>query len=144
MSGHRRVARNCPLDNFPLARPTPTFPNSWTWVATDLRRRGAHEEALQALARALRPFAVDDATVANLYDAMVGFEETGEPQPLPDLELSELSLFMFYEAVGQRDRAEALFNDWIRTVGLGGAAWATAMLGDPYYKGLLEEAGITW
>ena len=127
----------------------PNWSPGWLQLSQNLLNVGQYEEGREAWVNAARLTDRDIDVAREVYEAVIDYRETGEPQTFPDFEGSVV--MWAYRLSGQPDRAIEIFeNSRIRPGAYGLAALvhalgASDLLGDdPRYQALLEEAGITW
>ncbi len=122
----------------------------WSDLAAALLEAGEYDEGLQATAESARLNNTDPQVARDQYQAMIRYQETGEPQPITDFNAGlRLSV-----RTGNFDRAFAIVarERGAFRMGAYGSAARTHVLerladflgDDPRYQTLLEEAGITW
>ena len=129
----------------------PDWPIGWNNHAGLLLRTGHYEEGLEAGLQWVRLMGLDEEGARAAFEAVVRFEETGEPQTTPEPpDWFPGDLAWWYSNVGQVEPALDLIEAEIEAghIGLMALSHATGTLNalrdDPRYQALLEEAGITW
>ncbi len=104
-----------------------------------------HEEGLEAwIASFPGVDGADLETMTAMYEAAIRYRRTGEPQPVPDLQLPALLLMFLYDRAGQFDRAADFLNTDMIQAGAGPLAAFMVVRNGPRYQALLEEAEIAW
>jgi TolB-like protein len=128
----------------------PDWNLGWSDLAAALLEAGEYDEGLQATAENARLNNADPQVARDQYQAMIRYQETGEPQSITGFNAGlRVSL-----RTGNLDRAIAILGregGAFRMGAYGSAARTHALerladfLGDdPRYQALLEETGITW
>ena len=112
---------------------------------------GDYDEGLEAWVNDWRLANRDVQVAREVYEAMIRYRETGEPQSFAESEGSLSGLVWLYAQTGQPDRAIDLFEEYYVGQGAYGLAafqdvlsFSDALGDDPRYQALLEQAGITW
>lgn len=129
----------------------PGWSFGWYQLAVALLYIGDYDEGLEAWVNDWRLTNRDVQVAREVYEAMIRYRETGEPQTFSEFDAGLSGLVWLYAQTGQPDRAIDLFEEYYVGQGAYGMAafqdvlsFSDALGDDPRYQALLEEAGITW
>jgi len=132
-------------------RLAPTAAFGWSDLGRWLFELGRYEEGLEAWLRWARLVGGDESAYTQAYWAAVRYDESGEPQALPEFEMPVWESLWLLGHTGQADRViELLRKEWFDAgryglLALTHVVFASALPGDdPAYRALVEQAGITW